>query len=745
MNFRQMPLLFVLILGLFHAPVALTGQGQNKPEIIAVKTDKPISLSGKLDDPAWQKAFPVELAFEIRPGENSAVKQKTTVRALYDNETLYLGFLCYDSAPGSIRSHLSDRDRIFQDDYVIATIDTYNNYQRGYEFAVNPQGIQGDLLMMGGEEDLSYDMVWQSAASKCAEGWTAEMAIPFKVFSFESAPEQTWTIALLRCLPRDNRYMMSWTPNDRNIPSYLSQGGLLSGLNGIKPGHSFDLLPYLMAEQSGSRTDPENPESGMDNTPVKVRIGGGVHYAPGPGISFDAVINPDFSQIESDAGQISVNTTFALYYPEKRPFFMSGSDLLQTPMYYSRTINNPLVASKVTGKAGKVSYIALAALDRNTGITVPGEEQSNTVQTSLQSYAGVGRARYDMGNESFIGGLLLSRNFIGGHNYLTGFDWNLKFWKNWYWQGELFLTHTAELNDSTLLNSGREFGSTGYNAAFNGEQYFGRGLHLALMRQSRNYSFALVQNNFSPTYQTYNGMFPSVGTRQSYMQHAYTFYPNKKILKSASLVLPVQLSFNYDGLFKEFVIQPGFTLNLIGQTRIQASYMAINYERFRDVMFEGIRRAVLQISATPVRGLSAGISGQVGRFIYRSQAPQMGDGYNLTATLDLEPASRIKTGFSASFAKLSDLEDGNEFYNGYIIRNITSFQFTKKLFLRAIFEYNSFGDSFNVYPLISYKFNAFTMFCAGMTQDLQNYEEQEYLFRPTAHQYFIKLQYLFSR
>jgi hypothetical protein len=129
-------------------------------------------------------------------------------------------------------------------------------------------------------------------------------------------------------------------------------------------------------------------------------------------------------------------------------------DLLQTPMYYSRTINNPLFASKVNGKAGKLSYLALAAFDRNSGITVPGEEQSNTVESEKDSYVGVGRVRYDLGNENFIGALWLSRNFEAAHNYVNGFDWNFKFWKNWYWQGELFLSNTREFLRSLFFNPG---------------------------------------------------------------------------------------------------------------------------------------------------------------------------------------------------------------------------------------------------------------------------------------------------
>lgn len=153
-----------------------------KPEFHAIKIEKAIRLSGKLDDPQWLLAIPVELKYEASPGENTPARQRTQAMALYDKEFIYLGFRCYDSVPGSIRANLSDRDKIFNDDYVIVTIDTYNSFQRGFEFAVNPYGIQGDLLMMGsGNEDASYDMVWQSAATRDKDGWTAEMVFSVNV------------------------------------------------------------------------------------------------------------------------------------------------------------------------------------------------------------------------------------------------------------------------------------------------------------------------------------------------------------------------------------------------------------------------------------------------------------------------------------------------------------------------------------------------------------------------------------
>lgn len=717
-----------------------------KPEINAVRTDHPLNLSGKLDDPAWVNAIPVELTYEVQPGENIPAKQRTLAMILYDQDNIYIGFRCYDSVPGSIRANLSDRDKIFSDDYVIAVIDTYNNYQRGFEFAVNPFGIQGDLLKMGiGNEDPSYDMVWQSAAARNNEGWTAEMAIPFKSLSFSSAKSQKWTVVLGRNFPRDNRYIFSWTPFDRNKPNFLSQGGYIKGLENMKPGYSLEFLPYIMLQQSGTKSDLNDPASAINNGSLKARTGGGVQYSPSPNISINAVINPDFSQIESDADQLSVNTTFALFYPEKRPFFMTGMDLLQTPMYYSRTINNPSFAIKINGKAGRISYLALVAYDRNTSITVPGEEESNTIQTVAGSYAGVGRIRYDLGNENFIGVLWLSRNFRDAHNYLNGLDWNFKFWKNWYWQGELFLSDTKEIDDTALFRSDRKFGSTGHDASFNGEKYYGTGMHLTLMRQGRNYSFSITQNNFSPTYQTYNGLFPEVGERTTFMQHNYTFIPNKKIVKNVSLYSSFSLINYYDGALKNFVMEPGFSLDLIGQTHVNVSYKAIDRERFRNVFFTGTRRIVSFIQSTPLKGVSLSFQGELGRFIYRSAIPEMGTGYNLSSSLEIEPVPRLKTSFNWTFARLNKINSDAQFFQGHILRNITTLQFTKQLFLRDIVQYNTFSKVFSVYPLLTYKFNAFTMFCAGMTQDLLNYNQQDYTFKTSGYQYFVKLQYLFSR
>jgi hypothetical protein len=317
----------------------------------AFRLDKSFEIDGKLDNPIWLNAKPIEINYEVTPGENTPATQKTLVRALYDDKYIYFGFQCFDSNPEQIRANISERDKMFQDDFVFVGIDTYGDYQRSYEFVVNPFGIQGDLGAILNEEDASLDWIWFAKASRNDKGWTAEMAIPFSSLNFPNTEVQNWRINILRTIPRASRTQLSWVPFDRNIPGLMSQAGYLEGLKNIRQGSSIELLPYAMGQELGKLSDINNPGAGIKFDPFQSRVGGGIKYSPSPDFSLDAVINPDFSQIESDAAQISVNTTFALSYPEKRPFFLIGRELLITSMYYSRSINDPLAAARINGKS----------------------------------------------------------------------------------------------------------------------------------------------------------------------------------------------------------------------------------------------------------------------------------------------------------------------------------------------------------------------------------------------------------
>ena len=715
----------------------------NKPEMSAVRINKPINITGKLDDPVWRIAEPVELSYEFTPGDNTPATHKTMVYALYDDKYLYFGFKCFDPNPEQIRANITDRDNIFQDDFVLLVVDTYGDLQKSYEFAVNPFGIKGDLMRSGESEDASFDLIWEAEAAKGESGWTAEMAIPFSSLNFSGKDEQNWVLEIIRSIPRVSKIETSWTRIDRNIPGLMTQAGYLKGLKDIKSGGTVELLPYFMGQKAGRLANPSDPNSGIKYNPIIGRYGGGIKYSPSASFNLDAVINPDFSQIESDADQISVNTTFALNYEEKRPFFLIGRELLPSRIFYSRSINDPLAAGRIMGKTGALTYLYMGAYDRNTVIVVPGEDNSNTIASPLKSFANIGRVRYDFGDEKYIGSMMFLRNMEEGHNYVIGLDWKYKFWSNWYFSGSGYLSQTKEINDITLFNSSRKFGSTNYTAAFDGEDYSGTVLQLQLSHTDRLYNFNLSYNDYSPTYQTYNGLFTSIGVRQFGMGHGFVFYPENSFADKASISVQSSVRFNYEGKKKEQFVMPQLSLTLKGQTNVSVSYLLVNDENFFGVDLNGVNRVQFSVSSRPVQEVYFYFSGQVGDFIYRTANPSVGKGHSITAQLQLKPTPKFDITFSYSRSKLGSKESDQIYYDGNIYRGIAIYQFSSEVFFRTILQYNTFSQSFQIYPLFSYKMNAFTTFFAGATSNYRDYKD-EFGFVNTDQQYFVKMQYLLA-
>jgi hypothetical protein len=736
-------LLAVLCFLVYSQAIALVPPDTARPKIKAVRIDGEIELNGKLSDTRWSLAQPVQIAFEVSPGENIPASQKTSVRILYNSEYVYFGFDCKDTNSSAIRAHITDRDKIFDDDYVGIILDTYGDYQRAYEFMVNPYGIQADLMRVGGNEDDSFDTVWKGAAVVSDSGWSAILALPFKSLRFPSVREQNWVVLLFRNLPRKSREQVSWTPYDRNNPCFLCQGGMIVGISDVQSTNSIELLPYVAGQQRGALRDESDPSTPFENGKLKGRVGGGIRYSPSPDLSVEAVVNPDFSQVESDATQISVNSTFALNYSEKRPFFLYGADLFQsnTGTLYSRTINNPLGAARVIGKSGAFSFGYLAASDRNTPFIVPGEESSDFVATDLKSFSNVARGRYDFGNETFVGGILTARNTSTAHNYVGGVDWSYRFLENYAFSGELYYSDTKEVNDINFLSSTREFGSTGHDAAFDGEQYGGAACLLSIRRDARDYSVGLQYMDRAPTFQAQSGFVPNNDARILFLQQQYTLYPNNAFLDSWSIEANAGLHFNHDGTRKEKWFVPGFSAQLKNQINVTVTYFAMNDELFGGVQFDNINRTQIDVSARPSSALTLMFDGAFGRFIRRSGNPEMGTGHNISLTATLRPTSRLQIDLSYSRARLSSVASGVLFYDGHISRVMGIYQFTPEIFLRVIGQYDQFNKAIDLYPLLSYKLNPFTIFYAGSTLDLADFGSP-FGVRQTARQYFLKLQYL---
>ncbi len=716
-----------------------------KYRITAVHIDREIELTGRLSDPLWKSATPVELNYEIQPGENTPALQRTLVYVLFSSDRLYIGFRAFDSDPKAIRSHITDRDRMTDDDFVGVILDTYGTMQSGYEFFVNTYGIQFDAMRTSNNEDGSFDCVWYSAGNVNDTGYTAEMAIPFKSLRFAPDEKQHWMVEFLRNLPRDSRYQMTWTPIDRNNPCILCQGGTIEGIQGIEAANNLELLPYAMAAQTGSMGDVEDPASEFTSGPIKGRVGIGLKYAPSSDLVLGAVVNPDFSQIESDAAQISVNNTFSIFYPEKRPFFLEGADLFGTlaSAFYSRMINNPLGASKLTQKSGSFSLAYLVAYDRESPFIVPGEEGSDFVGTSEKSLSNVVRAKYDFGSESFIGGLFTSRNFSAAHNYMGGLDWNFLFAGNFYFVGQALLSDTRELNNLSIFDNQRHYGSTQYTAAFDGEQYGGGGMQVDLKRNARDYSFDLSYVTVSPTFQAQDGFITSTNTRVLSYWHGYWVYLNNSVIENASLQTSSGLHFNDDGFLKEKWTMVGLQLQLKGQTYVWVDFLPLNDEIFHSVPFGKIYRTEFTVNSNLSSTLAIYFNGSVGRFIYRADQPELGRGNNFWIETVVKPTDKLSVDVSYARSRLWSVNDSHLFYDGYIIRGVFAYQFSSEFFVRLISQYDQFAKQIQVDPMISYKLNPFTVFYVGSNHGFTKFS-LPYGVERTVQQFFIKIQYLWQ-
>ncbi|MBI3787121.1 MAG: hypothetical protein HY276_02595, partial [Ignavibacteriales bacterium] len=413
----------------------------------------------------------------------------------------------------------------------------------------------------------------------------------------------------------------------------------------------------------------------------------------------------------------------------------------RTNIFYSRTINNPLGALKLSGKSGALSVSYLVAADRNTAYIIPGEEESDFESSEHSSFSNIARVRYDLGNESFLGGMLTTRNGSNAHNYVGGVDWNYFFGGTYYFRGEVFYSDTKELNDLNLFSTNRMFGSTGKTASFDGESYDGTSYRVDFQRNARDYSFTLSYRDVSPTFQAQQGFVTSTDQRFLIMNHTYTVYPTNSFLDRADLTLEAGLHFNHDNIKKERWLGLFGGVQMKSQTNIFIGTLLVNEELFKGAYFPRLPRLFVNVNSQPSRIISANFRGEFGHFINREDTPELGSGHNMNLQITLKPTNRFQLDLSYARARLSSVATQELFYDGYIARSTATYQFTSEFFLRMIGQYNSFDKIVDLYPLFSYKLNPFTIFYAGSTYSMTEFD-QPYGFKQTVRQFFLKLQYL---
>jgi hypothetical protein len=334
-----------------------------------------IVVDGSLDEPVWERAARLTDFTQYQPVEGAPASQPTEVLVVLTEEDLLFGILAYDSEPDQIRATLAERDNVASsDDFVRLVIDTFNDQRRAYAFTVNPLGIQQDGLWLeggsgGGRNDPvddNQDFVWESQGRITARGYQVEVRIPIKSLRFPDQAVQDWGLQVLRTIQRDG-YREAWAPISAESSNRLAQSGTLQGLEGLDPGLFLEFNPVVTALQSGVY-DAET--ASLVHADPDVEFGLNATYGITSNLTLDATYNPDFSQVEADAGQITVNERFAIFLPEKRPFFLEGTELFELPerIVYTRSIVDPIVGAKITGKVGGLNLGYLGSVDKELAV-----------------------------------------------------------------------------------------------------------------------------------------------------------------------------------------------------------------------------------------------------------------------------------------------------------------------------------------------------------------------------------------
>jgi hypothetical protein len=390
-----------------------------------------ITIDGLLNEDAWAEALSLELDYEVRPGENTKPPVRTVLLATYDDRNVYFAFQAYDPDPAKIRARFTDRDQAWNDDWVGVVLDTFNDQRRAYELICNPLGVQMDAINddVSQRYDDSWNAIWKSAGRITEKGYEVELAIPYNQIRFQASngEPQTWGFDAVRSYPRSDRHHIGIFPRDRGNNSYLSQTIKLVGMGGASPGKNIEIMPTL----TGSRTDSrdELPNGNLESGDEDAELGATVRWGITPNVSLNGAVNPDFSQVEADVLTLNINEQFALYYPETRPFFLEQADYFTTPLnlVHTRTLADPNVAAKVTGKQGRHTYGVFAAQDDITNMIFPGAQGSSGGSYNLETLGTVARYRYDFGRNSTAGATITDRRGDDYFNQVASIDTTLRF------------------------------------------------------------------------------------------------------------------------------------------------------------------------------------------------------------------------------------------------------------------------------------------------------------------------------
>lgn len=698
------------------------------------------------------------------PADGAEPTQRTDVYLAYDEHNLYAVFVCWDAEPNKIRARMTRREDIFSDDSAEIMIDTFHDLRHAYAFASNPLGIQWDALWTEGSIqnglpadyngfDSSFDTVWRSEGHLTSRGYLVLMAIPFKSLRFPRTNTQEWGIILNRSIPRTNENLF-WPRISIRIQGRFNQAATAVGLEHISPSRNMQFIPYALARgfRDIDQRDPNRPF--FDSARVRGTAGLDSKFILHDSFVLDGTINPDFSQVESDEPQITVNQRFEVFFPEKRPFFLENSNYFVTPidLVFTRRIEHPEFGLRLTGKSGPWAVGVLTSDDRGPGESVPpGDPHSGDRATFT-----IARVSHDIREQSSIGVLYTDREFGGAYNRVGGVDANLKLNQNWRVQGQAVASSTLNVD---------------------GTHSAGPGYKLVAERSGRQFNWQSIYVDYSPGFVTESGFVNHTDIREEQIKASYYFRPEGKTLISWGPTFQQFSIWDHSGTGIDYFVFPGMRMDLTRGTWVNFHPFGYDGIYLRPQDFAGITHVTsypqpfwgiegasawfkqLELNWFFVSGAGANYNPAAGRI------PMIGheDTGNLTVTI--HASGRLRIDNSYLLEHLRERDSRLTAVTNHIIRSKWNWQFTRELSARVILQYTSVLSNplisslsptkdVNADLLFTYLINPGTAVYVGYNSDLQNLDRRLVptstgllttpdTFMNDGRQFFVKVSYLF--
>lgn len=746
----------LVLSGLVGVVGSVQGQGSSEiateardPSIILIeRLDSEIRIDGDLSDPAWEQAVRLEEWFETNPGDNIEPSVANVGYLTYDDTHLYVGLEFQDPEPEKIRAPLGDRDNVpSYTDYGGLIVDTTGDLTTAQMFLANPRGIQYDALSSDvAGEDSAPDFFWESAGRVTEDGWVLEIRIPFSSLRYSEAPEQNWNLMLYRNRPREYRYQMFSSRLPRERSCFICNASPVRGLRGLPNGSHWVAAPYVTGAQTERAVDGAGTP--LDDSSTDSEVGFDVRWVPSPHTVIDLTYNPDFSQIESDTAQLGTNERFALFFEEKRPFFLEGADLFDTEIQalYTRTFTSPRWGLRSTGKVGKNSYTVLVGEDRGGGsVIIPGPRGSSLARQDFESLVAVGRWRRELGDDALVSMIYSGREIDGGgYNRLVGPDLR---WR---------LGPSDEITAQVLGSWSETPDRTDLATEWDGRSLSGHAADIWWSHRAEKVDWFVEYEEASDGFRADNGFVPQVGYREVFGETGYTFRPQKSRVKRIRVYTFGGHTEDRDGELIESYFSSGFGLDAPWNSfvRIRGS--------FEDVTSGGRRfdrnRIIYTFDVRPSRRVSRiRIDGDYGDQIDFSEH-RKGTGGSLQVRSNLRFSDQMEVQLDAVRQWL-DLDRGatmGRLFTAELARLKAVYNFNARSYLRLIGQWTATERDPDLYSatvtpmqsdltgslLFAYKINWQTVLFVGLGEDREETTagNQE----PVRRSAFVKISYAFQ-